>query len=117
MNDIPRTGSAAEEKRTQLLDMFLRRTLEDVEYMRRSVPELIAGDQAVWQELRFAAQRAAATARNMELGILAACAQELTTLADEKFAGRPLDAQFLLGVTSAIEIVAIELSRLRSESC
>ena len=116
MNDVSRSGSAAGEKRRQLIELFLQRTFDDVEHMRRSVPDLIVGDQAAWQELRFAAQRAASMAKSQELGILAACAQELVALSDEKFAGRTLDAQFLLGVTSAIEVVALEIDRLGSES-
>ena len=83
--------------------------------MRRCVPQLIKGDAATWQEVRFGAQRISATATNLELGILAACAQELASLADERFAGVQLNEQFLLSVTSAIEIVAIELNRLASE--
>jgi hypothetical protein len=116
MNDVSRSGSPAEEKRKQLIKLFLQRTFDDVEHMRRSVPDLIAGDQAAWQELRFAAQRAASMAKSLELGILAACARELAALAEEKFAGIALDAHFLLGVTSAIEVLAIELDRLGSES-
>jgi hypothetical protein len=117
MNDLPRPGSTAEEKRQQLIELFLKRTLEDVEHMRRSIPLLIAADQAAWQELRFTAQRASGMAKSLELGILAACAKELAALADEKFAGKALDAHFLLSVTSAIEVVAIELDRLVKESC
>jgi hypothetical protein len=112
MNDVSGSGSTAEEKRKQLIQLFLQRTLEDVEHMRRNVPQLIAADQAAWQELRFAAQRAAGMAKTMELGLLAACARELAMLADEKFAGKSLDAHFLLTVTSAIEVVGIELDRL-----
>ena len=115
MNDVPHSGSAAEEKRKQLIELFLKRTFEDVEHMRRSVPDLIAGDQAAWQELRFAAQRAAVMAKSLELGILAACAQELAALAEDKFAGKALDAHFLLKVTNAIEVLTIELDRVGSE--
>ena len=115
MNDVPGSGQSAEEKRKQLIELFLRRTLEDVEQMRRSVPRLIVGDQSAWAELRFAAQRAAGTARSLELGVLGACATELAALANEKFSGRTLDANFLLTATSAIETVAIELSRLGRE--
>jgi len=116
MDDVPHSRSAAKEKRKQLIELFLQRTLEDVEHMRRGVPDLIAGDPTAWQELRFTAQRAAGMAKSLELGILAACTRELAALADEKFAGRALDAHFLLGVTSAIEVVAIELDRLGRES-
>jgi hypothetical protein len=116
MNDVHGLKSTAEEKRKQLVELFLQRTLEDVEHMRRSVPVLIGADQAAWQELRFSAQRAAGMAKTLELGLLAACARELAALADEKFAGRSLDARFLLAVTSAIEVVGIELDRLKKES-
>ncbi|MEJ0085759.1 MAG: hypothetical protein WDO72_08760 [Pseudomonadota bacterium] len=116
MNEVSGSGSTAEEQRKQLVELFLQRTLEDVEHMRRSVPQLIAADQAAWQELRFAARRAGGMAKTLELGLLAACAKELVALADEKFAGKPLDAPFLLAVTSAIEVVGIELERLAKES-
>jgi hypothetical protein len=115
MNDVSGSGSTAEIKRKQLIELFLQRTLEDVEHMRRNVPELIAADQAAWQELRFGAQRAAGMAKTLELGLLSACARELASLAEEKFAGKALDATFLLAVTSAIEVVGIELDRLRRE--
>jgi hypothetical protein len=113
MNEARDSGSSTEKKR-QLVDLFLRRTLEDLEHMRRSVPQLIAGDPATWQELRFTAQRASGMAKTLDLGILGACAKELAALADEKFAGAALDAQFLLGVTSAIDMVALEVDRLRN---
>jgi hypothetical protein len=112
MNDVHDSGSTAGEKRKQLVELLLQRTLEDVEHMRRSVPQLIAADQAAWQELRFSAQRAAGMAKTLDLGLLAACARELGQLADEKFSGKPLDAPFLLAVTSAIEVLGIELDRL-----
>jgi hypothetical protein len=44
------------------------------------------------------------------------CARELATLADGKVAGQALDAQFLLSVTSAIEVMGIELERLQGEN-
>lgn len=116
MNEARAPGLSADEKRRQLIQLFLQRTLADVEQMRRDVPQLIAGDTAVWQELRFAAQRAAGMAKSLQLGILAACAAELSGIADEKFAGASLDAQFLLAATTAIETVAIELDRLCAES-
>ena len=115
MNEVHGSGSTPEKKQ-QLIALFLQRTLDDVEHARRSVPELIAADQAAWQELRFAAQRAASMAKTLELGVLESCARELAMLANEKFAGRALDADFLLTVTSAIEVVGIELERLLSES-
>ena len=115
MNTARAPGSSAEEKRKELIRLFLQRTLGDVEQMRRNVPQLIAGDAAAWQELRFAAQRATGMARSLELGVLSACASELASLAEEKFAGVALDAHFLLSATTAIEMVAIEVDRLSSE--
>jgi hypothetical protein len=115
MNDVHHTGSTTAEKRKQLVGLFLQRTLDDVEHARRSVPELIAGDQPAWQELRFSAQRAAGMARTLELGLLEVCARELATLADGRVPGQALDAQFLLAVTSAIEVMGIELERLQGE--
>ena len=55
-------------------------------------------------------------ARNLELGLLEVCARELATLAEGKVPGKALDAQFLLTVTSAIEVMAIELERLQGEN-
>jgi len=103
--------SSADDKRKQLIRLFLQRTLGDVEQMRRTVPQLIAGDPATWQELRFASQRAAGMAGGLELGVLAACCVELAGLADQKFAGAPLDAELLLATTTAIEVVAIEINQ------
>ena len=99
-------------KRKQLTDLFLRRTQAEVEQMRRAVPALIANDTAAWQELRFHAQRIAGQSEGLDLGVLAACARELAKLADERFSGTTLDANFLLSATSAIEMVAIELNEL-----
>ena len=102
----------AAAKRKQLIALFLRRTSAEVEQMRRSVPALIANDTIVWQELRFHAQRICGQAEGLELGVLGACARELARIADERFAGATLDAEFLLAATSAIEMVAIELKEL-----
>jgi hypothetical protein len=115
MTRAPDPGSSADDKRKQLIQLFLQRTLGDVEQMRRNVPQLIAGDAAAWQEVRFAAQRAAGMAKSLELGVLGACAAELAALTEEKFAGAALDAHFLLSATTAIEMVAIEVSRLLNE--
>ena len=115
MNDVRGADSSADDKRKQLIQLFLRRSFGDVEQMRRTVPRLVAGDPATWQDLRFAAQRMAGTAQGLELGILATRAKELARLADEKFAGITLDAHFLLSATTAIEMVAIELNRLFAE--
>ena len=96
----------------QLRKQFIQRSLDEVDQMRRAVPQLIRGDAATWQEVRFGAQRIAADAAKLELGLLAACAQELAALTDERFAGTALNEHFLLSVTSAIEMVALELNEL-----
>ncbi len=101
--------------RKQLVDLFLRRTRAEVEQMRRSVPALIANETLAWQELRIHAQGIAGQAEGLDLGVLGACAHELARLADERFSLAVLDAEFLLTVTSAIEVVAIELSELLRE--
>jgi hypothetical protein len=98
-----------------LRKQFIERSLDEVDQMRRCVPQLIKGDAATWQEVRFAAQRIAATATSLEFGVLAACAKELAKLTDERFAGAKLDANFLLSVTSGIEVLAIELNDLARE--
>jgi hypothetical protein len=110
MNDISAKEEAAE--RAQLIEQFLERSLDEVEQMRRSVPQLIKGDAATWQEVRFCAQRMATNARHFELGVLAACAQELARITDERVAGAKLDEHFLLTATTAIETVALELNQL-----
>jgi hypothetical protein len=115
MNDVGESDNHADDKRRQLIDLFLRRTQAEVEQMRRGVPRLISGDAAAWHELRFHAQRINGQAAGLELGVLSACARELARLADEKFAGAELDANFLLSTTSAIEMVAIELNELFSQ--
>lgn len=107
--------SDAHATREQLIELFLLRSLGEVEQMRREVPQLIAGDAATWQGVRFHAQRMSGTAKGLELGVLGACAAELASLADEKFSGAALDAHFLLSATTAIEMVAIELHRLLHE--
>jgi hypothetical protein len=108
----PRDPDDPAAKRKQLNALFLRRTLAEVEQMRRSVPALIANDTVAWQSLRFHAQRIAGQADGLDLGVLGACAKELARIADERFAGATLDAEFLLSATSAIEMVAIELNEL-----
>jgi hypothetical protein len=115
MNDVHKSSPPSEGNRKELVELFLRRTQDEVDQMRRSVPALIHGDVAAWQDVRFCAQRIWGTAKGLELGILSACAQELASLAEEKFAGAKLDAHFLLSVTSAIEMVAIELSRISGQ--
>ena len=115
MNDVRDSEPTADVKRKQLAELFLKRSLGEVEQMRRDVPRLIAGDVITWQELRFNAQRIGGTAQGLEFGVLGACAKELAALAEERFAGAKLDAHFLLTVTSAIEMVAIELTQLLTE--
>lgn len=110
MNDVREPDGA--EARTQLIELFLRRTLAEVEQMRRQVPQLIAGDDASWRALRYDAQRIAGTASSLQLDVLSACARELAQLAEERFNRASTDAHFLLSVTSAIEVVAIELNEL-----
>jgi hypothetical protein len=112
MNDTHDPAHDADARRNELTALFLRRTLEEVEQMRRNVPLLISGDDAAWRHLRFCAQRMRGTANGLELGVLSACARELEGLAEERFGRTEVDAHFLLSVTSAIEMVAIELNEL-----
>ena len=112
MKDVRDTNPGAATTREVLRKQFIARSLDEIDQMRRSVPQLIKGDAATWQEVRFGAQRMAATAASLELGVLAACAHELAKLTDERFAGAKLDEHFLLSATSSIEMVAIELSEL-----
>jgi hypothetical protein len=115
MEDTGDTNPGLAAQSGMLRKQFIERSLDEVDQMRRCVPQLIKGDAATWQEVRFGAQRIAATAASLELGVLAACAQELAKLTDERFAGAKLDANFLLSVTSGIEMVAIELNDLARE--
>ena len=115
MEDTGDTNPGLAAQSGLLRKQFIERALDEVDQMRRCVPQLIKGDAATWQEVRFGAQRIAATAASLELGVLAACAQELAKLTDERFAGAKLDASFLLSVTSGIEMVAIELNDLARE--
>jgi hypothetical protein len=115
MEDTGDTNPGLAAQSGLLRKQFIERSLDEVDQMRRCVPQLIKGDAATWQEVRFGAQRIAATAASLELGVLAACAQELAKLTDERFAGAKLDANFLLSVTSGIEMVAIELNDLARE--
>ena len=115
MNDVRDREPAADATRQQLVDLFLRRSVNEVEQMRRGVANLIRGDDAAWREVRFNAQRIMGTASGLQLGVLSACAKELAALAEERFSRASMDAHFLLSVTSAIEMVAIELARLLSE--
>jgi hypothetical protein len=115
MKDVRDTNPGAATTREVLRKQFIARSLDEIDQMRRCVPQLIKGDAATWQEVRFGAQRIAATATSLELGVLAACAQELATLTNERFAGAQLNEHFLLSVTSGIEMVAIELNQLASE--
>ena len=112
MNDTHDPSHDTNARRQELTALFLRRTLDEVEQMRRNVPLLIAGDDAAWRHVRFCAQRMRGTANGLELGVLSACARELEGLAEERFNRAEVDAHFLLSVTSAIEMVAIELNAL-----
>ena len=115
MNEVRDSEPDADTTRKQLIELFLRRSVTELEQMRRGVPSLIKGDDAAWREVRFNAQRIAGTASALQLGVLNACAKELAALTEERFSRVTLDAHFLLTVTSAIEMVAIELARLLSE--
>jgi hypothetical protein len=112
MNAVREPDPVAEAQREQLTAQFVARSLDEVEQMRRCVPQLIKGDPATWQEVRFCAQRMGALAHSLELGVLAACARELAALTDERFAGAKLNEMFLVSVTTAIEAVALELNEL-----
>jgi hypothetical protein len=114
MNDVRAPEPDTETTRKQLIELFLRRSQTEVEQMRRGVPSLIKGDDAAWREVRFNSQRIAGTASALQLGVLSACAKELSALTEERFSRVTLDAHFLLTVTSAIEMVAIEIARLLS---
>ena len=114
MKDVRDSTPGAAATRELLRKQFIARSLDEVDQMRRCVPQLIKGDAATWQEVRFGAQRMATTATSLELGVLAACAQELAALTDERFAGVQLNEHFLLSVTSGIEVLAIELNQLAS---
>ena len=63
------------------------------------------------------AQRIAGMAGGLELGTLSACARELHALAEERFTRASVDAHFLLSVTSAIEMIAIELNERFGARC
>ena len=115
MKDVRDSNPGAAATHEALRKQFIARSLDEIDQMRRCVPQLIKGDAATWQEVRFGAQRIAATATSLELGVLAACAQELASLTDERFAGAQLNEHFLLSVTSGIEMLAIELYQLASE--
>jgi hypothetical protein len=114
MNDVRESDPGAAARRELLRKQFIERSLDEIDQMRRCVPQLIRDDAATWQEVRFGAQRMAAMATSLELGVLAACAQELASLTDERFAGAQLNEHFLLSVTSGIEMVALELNELAS---
>ncbi|HUQ11375.1 MAG TPA: hypothetical protein VM146_13760 [Steroidobacteraceae bacterium] len=115
MNDARGRENDSDAKHRQLVDHFLRRTEAQIDHMRRDVPALIADDTIAWQDLRYHAQRIAAEAEKLDLGVLGACAGELSRLANERFAGAKLDARFLLSTTSAIEVVAIEIHELLAQ--
>jgi hypothetical protein len=103
---------AAVQKRKDEDKIFLRRTLDDIELIRFSLPKLVAGDVAAWRDLSFFAQLTANGARGHELGVLRACAKELIALCEQSQTGAKLGGPFLLSVTTAIEIVARETKRV-----
>lgn len=115
MKDVRDSNPGAAATGDLLRKQFIARSLDEIDHMRRCIPQLIKGDAATWQEVRFSAQRITSTATSLELGVLAACARELVALTDERFAGVQLNEHFLLSVTSGIEILAIELNQLASE--
>jgi hypothetical protein len=115
MNAVREPDPVAEAQREQLTAQFVARSIDEIEQMRRSVPQLIKGDPATWQEVRFWAQRMGTLSHGLGLGVLAACARELAALTDERFAGAKLDEFFLMTVTTAIESVALELNSLASQ--
>jgi hypothetical protein len=115
MNAVRDSDPGAAAMRDQHIRQFLGRSLDEVEQMRRSVPQLIKGDPATWQEVRFCAQRLSAKAKQLDYGVLGACADELVSLTNERFAGAKLDERFLLSVTTAIEALALELNQLESQ--
>ena len=97
MKDVRDSNPGAAATREVLRKQFIARSLDEIDQMRRCVPQLIKGDAATWQEVRFGAQRLAATATSLELGVLAACAQELASLTVERFAGAQLNEHPLAG--------------------
>jgi hypothetical protein len=107
---------AAEEARRRETEQFLLMTVSAIERMRQSVPQLEKGDQATWQELRFASHNLVEKAAKLEVGIVGACAKEIEKLAEEKFAGAVIDDFFMLCATSAIETLSMEVKRLRTEA-
>lgn len=116
MNDVRDSDPGAATMRDQHIRQFLGRSLDEVEQMRRSVPQLIKGDSATWQEVRFCAQRMSGSAKQLGYDVLGACADELAKLANERFAGMKVDERFLLGVTTAIEAIALELNQLEAQT-
>lgn len=113
MNAVRNDDPDEIERRELLSDQLIARATDEVEKMRRIVPQLVKGDPAAWQEVRFFAQRMAVDARRVALGLLAACARELARITDEKLAGVSLSESLLL-TTTAIETVALELAALKA---
>lgn len=113
MQKIPDDMSAAGlEQRRQLRQAFLERAVRELNGLRDAWPELAGNDAALWQEVRFSAQQMHATANKLDLPLLAACAAELARLADDRFAGTPVDEHLLDCVASAIETIGLELTSL-----
>ena len=110
MNAVPDIDNT--DARIQLTELFLRRTRAEVEQMRRSVPRLVEGDEEAWRELQVNSRRISTMAAGLEMGALSAYSRELQELADLKPAEVHADTQFLLSLTRAIEMVAMELNNL-----
>jgi hypothetical protein len=109
MNAVPDIDNT--EARLQLTELFLRRTRAEVEQMRRSVPRLIDGDPAAWRELQINSGHISDMAAGLDMAALGARAHELSQLAGQR-STRGADTQFLLSLTRAIEMVALELTEL-----
>jgi hypothetical protein len=110
MNAVPDIDST--DARIQLTELFLRRTRAEVEQMRRNVPRLIEGNDDAWRELQVNARRISSMAAGLEMNLLSTFSRNLFELADRKPAHVSADTQFLLSLTGAIEMVAMELNKL-----
>jgi hypothetical protein len=97
------------QQHLELVSLFLKRTLNDVELLRRRIPALVCGNKGTWDDLRSFAGRTAKTSEALGFGVLSQCGLELARLTREQEADRRLDATYLLHVASAIENVALEV--------
>ncbi len=110
MNGVPDIDST--DARLELMELFLRRTRAEVEQMRRSVPKLIEGDDHAWRDLHSNSERISSMAGSLKLEVLSAHARELCDLAEGRQGREHTDTMFLLDITRAIEVVAIDLNQL-----